>query len=95
MYCPKCGSFNDDNAAFCASCGNPLKNARANDDIIRCPNCGSSQVEFVTYQASSNFNAENACCGYLLCGPLGILLGAEKKTEARTVRKCKNCGHEF
>ncbi len=25
MFCPKCGAQNDDNATFCASCGNSLK----------------------------------------------------------------------
>ncbi len=69
----------------------PIKN----DDIVCCPNCGSSQIEFVTYQASSNFDAGDACCGYFLCGPLGLLCGAKKKTEAKTVRKCKKCGKEF
>lgn len=26
MYCPKCGSKNEDGSAFCVSCGNPLSN---------------------------------------------------------------------
>ena len=26
MYCPKCGSKNEDGSAFCISCGNPLSN---------------------------------------------------------------------
>lgn len=95
MFCPKCGARNDDHAAFCSSCGNSLTNINRNEDLISCPNCGSTQVEFVTYQSSSNFDAGDACCGYMLCGPLGLLFGAKPKTEARTVRKCKNCGHEF
>ena len=65
------------------------------DDVVRCPKCGSKNVEFVTYQASSNFDKGDACCGYLMCGPIGLLCGAKDKTTAKTVRKCKKCGHEF
>ena len=25
MYCPNCGCYNDENAAFCGSCGTPLR----------------------------------------------------------------------
>ncbi|NLF37483.1 MAG: zinc-ribbon domain-containing protein, partial [Clostridiaceae bacterium] len=24
MFCPKCGTRNDDNVKFCVNCGNPL-----------------------------------------------------------------------
>lgn len=65
------------------------------DDEVRCPKCGSKQVEFVTYQSSQNFSKSNACCGVLLCGPIGALFGVGPKTEGKTVRKCKKCGHEF
>ena len=96
MFCPNCNGENADGVRFCNHCGAPLTNAvRAYESPVTCPNCGSAQVEFVTYQASSNFDASDACCGYLLCGPIGLLFGAKKKTEARTVRKCKNCGYEF
>ena len=26
MYCPNCGNYNDEDAAFCGSCGTPLRN---------------------------------------------------------------------
>ena len=65
------------------------------DDVVRCPRCGSKNVEFVTYQANQGFSAEDACCGYMLCGPLGLLCGTKEKEEAKTVRKCKKCCHEF
>ena len=26
MFCPKCGTRNDDNVKFCVNCGNPLSN---------------------------------------------------------------------
>lgn len=101
-YCTKCGAKNPKDAKICSSCGCLINGASShktsstnNNDIVRCPNCGSSQVEFVTHQASNNFSASNACCGYLLCGPIGALFGVGPKTPAKTIRKCKNCGHEF
>lgn len=96
IFCYKCGTKNLSSNKFCQKCGAKLKNEDADEsDVIRCPNCGSKNVEFVTYQASSNFDAGDACCGYMLCGPIGLLCGAQDKTPAKTVRKCKKCGHEF
>ena len=34
VRCPSCGTFNDIEAMFCASCGKPLR-------MATCPNCGS------------------------------------------------------
>ena len=34
VVCPSCGTVNDAEAMFCASCGRPLK-------MASCPNCGS------------------------------------------------------
>ena len=62
---------------------------------IFCPRCGSDNVHFITVQTSQNFDKGDACCGYLLCGPLGLLCGVKGKTESKTVRKCMNCTHEF
>lgn len=95
VFCHKCGTLHTANDKFCKNCGASLKNSEQEDDVVRCPKCGSKNVEFVTYQASSNFDKEDACCGYLLCGPIGLLCGAKDQTEARTVRKCKKCGEEF
>ena len=95
VYCHKCGTKHSTIDSFCKNCGTPLKNIETSNDVVRCPNCGSTNVEFVTYQSSSNFDAGDACCGYLLCGPIGLLCGAKDKTEAKTVRKCKKCGQEF
>ena len=94
VYCHKCGTKHLSADSFCSNCGEPLKQFEE-EDVIRCPKCGSKNIEFVTYQASSGFDKNDACCGYLLCGPIGLLCGAEDKKEAKTVRKCKNCCHEF
>lgn len=65
------------------------------DDVVRCPKCGSKQVEFVTYQSSQNYSAGKGLCGFLACGPIGALCGVGNKTPAKTNRKCKKCGYEF
>ena len=95
VYCYKCGTKHLSADLFCSKCGESLKQIEDKNDVIRCPKCGSKNSEFVTYQASSDFDKGEACCGYLLCGPLGLLCGAKEKEKAKTVRKCKNCCHEF
>ena len=109
-YCPDCGSQNDLENNFCVSCGKKLvketaqeefsQNNQTNNtgpkrDLIVCPKCGSTNIHFVTTQASQNFDAGDACCGYALCGAPGLLCGVKKKTESKTVRKCMSCNHEF
>lgn len=93
IYCSKCGAKNASSDEYCRYCGEKLNHAK--NDVIHCPNCNSTQVEFVTYPASQGFSAGNACCGYLCLGPIGALCGIKPETPAKTVRKCKNCGHEF
>src|SRR5574344_746181 len=68
----------------CPNCGqtNP-------SDAAFCSNCGSTQIEFVTYQGGQSFDTGSACCGYACVGPLGLLCGVKDKGPARTVRKCK------
>lgn len=98
VFCSKCGTKNERNTNYCVNCGETIAEGRIvkpdDDDVVRCPQCGSKNVEFVTYQAGNHLDGKNACIGWLLCGPIGLLLG-NKKTDAKTVRKCKMCGKEF
>jgi|GEM_PF-1135123 len=76
----------------------PPKDASApkeDDDVIHCPNCGSKNVNFVTSETGTDFDKSNACCGYILLGPLGLLCGINDKKAIKTVRKCMKCGHVF
>ena len=67
---------------------------------VHCPRCGSYDVMPVS-EVSTNgkdFSASDACCGYLLCGPLGLLCGATgkgKQTTTTTYWMCKGCGNKF
>lgn len=68
---------------------------RNNNDMVRCPNCSSSNIFFVTRETNSGYDGSNACCGAILFGPLGLLCGLTGKKESETIRKCGNCGKEF
>lgn len=72
----------------------------ANTQILRCPRCGNGDLIPIseTSTQGKNFDAGNACCGYLLCGPLGLLFGASgkgKQTITTTYWLCKCCGYKF
>ncbi len=67
---------------------------------IRCPRCGSYDIFPVSEVSTKgkDFNAGNACCGLMLCGPLGLLFGSTgkgKQTITTTYWMCKGCGHKF
>ena len=67
---------------------------------IHCPRCGSYDIMPVSEVSTKgkDFDAGNACCGYLLCGPLGLLCGATgkgKQTTTTTYWMCKGCGNKF
>ncbi|HKL47163.1 MAG TPA: hypothetical protein VJ878_00715 [Candidatus Izemoplasmatales bacterium] len=70
------------------------KNTSSTNHSIHCPNCGSNQIYLRTTE-TGGFDTSNACCGYILLGPLGLLCGLASDRESTTVRKCKNCGYEF
>jgi transposase-like protein len=62
-----------------------------------CPKCGSSSLQpVVKTSTSGGFSSGDACCGYLLLGPLGLLCGAHNKnTSNQTWWICQNCGNQF
>ena len=67
---------------------------------LRCPRCGSHDIMPVSEVSTKgkDFNAGDACCGYMLCGPLGLLCGATgkgKQTTTTTYWMCKGCGNKF
>lgn len=69
-------------------------------NTLRCPRCGSHDIMPVSEVSTKgkDFNASDACCGFLLLGPLGLLCGATgkgKQTTTDTYWMCKGCGNKF
>lgn len=67
---------------------------------LHCPRCGSYDITPVSEVSTKgkDFNAGDACCGYMLCGPLGLLCGATgkgKQITTTTYWVCKCCGNKF
>lgn len=67
---------------------------------LHCPRCGSHDIMPVSEVSTKgkDFKAGDACCGYMLCGPLGLLCGATgkgKQTTTNTYWMCKGCGNKF
>ncbi len=61
---------------------------------MRCPKCNSENCHYIdkTHVKSS---AGKACCGYALCGPLGVLCGLNAKTVSEQYWVCNDCGKRF
>lgn len=67
---------------------------------ITCKRCGSPNLMPISEVSSKgkDFNAGDACCGALLCGPLGLLCGASGKgrqISSTVYWICKDCGKKF
>ena len=105
IFCKKCGAPNELGTKICKKCGCALNthssssgiSQNKNDDVVKCPRCGSTQVEFVNKTHTQGVSGSNACCGWLLIGPIGLLCGlcGAGNSSSRAVRKCKKCGKEF
>lgn len=65
--------------------------------LLRCPKCGSEDVQFATSTSTTGISASDACCGYMLLGPLGLLCGLCGAGESTTKEfwVCHNCGAKF
>lgn len=67
---------------------------------LHCPRCGSHDIMPVSEVSTKgkDFKVGDACCGYMLCGPLGLLCGATgkgKQTTTNTYWMCRGCGNKF
>ncbi len=92
IYCQKCGAKNSKGANICQKCGCQINK---NSFILKCPKCGSTDIELKTIPEKRQFNKGMCCLGALALGPLGTLCGIGSKSKAITIKKCKNCGNEF
>jgi len=57
-----------------------------------CPQCGSENIQLVTEKRAGS--ASNGCCGAILFGPIGLLLGLCSASQS-SKRMCLNCGKKF
>ena len=61
----------------------------AHDDSVRCPKCGCTQLS----SQKRGMSGQDACCGALALGPLGLLCGLEGANKV--VITCLKCGHQW
>jgi hypothetical protein len=68
--------------------------------LVHCPKCGGTHCRMITKTKtdSTPFGFGDACCGWILFGPIGILCGlcgASSSTETKTYWVCDDCGKKF
>ena len=76
------------------------KNVVTQSSGFHCPRCRSHDIMPVSEVSTKgkDFKAGDACCGFLMCGPLGLLCGATgkgKQITTNTYWMCKGCGNKF
>ena len=63
---------------------------------MKCPKCGSENVQYATKTSGGGYSAGDSCLGYLLLGPLGLLCGAcGSGTTTEEFWVCRDCGNRF
>lgn len=72
-------------------------NSYSGFDKIKCPKCGSDSITLVSNTQKKGFSSGNACCGYFLLGPIGVLCGSlgANKTSTTEYWVCGGCGNKF
>lgn len=109
MYCRFCGKELAEGSAFCNHCGRSQNEAAvpaapavpapdtAGRGTLKCPNCGSARLQFVTHTKTQGVSIGDSCCGYILLGPLGLLCGlcGAGSSETKEGWVCLDCGHRF
>lgn len=64
---------------------------------MKCPHCGSENVNFISNTTTKGFRGGKACCGFLIWGWIGILCGlcGSGKQNTKEYWICNNCGNKF
>lgn len=67
---------------------------------MKCPNCGGEHCQFMSSSKTKYkaFGALDACCGFILLGPAGLLCGfcgADSSTTVNEYWICHDCGRKF
>lgn len=105
VFCSSCGErvlINDDSTTpiseetdAARNLPNPEADRIANKLV--CPTCRSTNLISVIKPVVSGGNSGlDACCGYALLGPLGLICGLhETKVDNQTHWICQQCGEQF
>lgn len=64
VQCPHCGTVNEPDAMFCASCGNPL-------GMMSCPNCGAEVVPDADFCETCHHYIRPDVCSFCGCHMTG------------------------
>ena len=110
-FCPSCGTAvlnsnaSNDNAPIQPTTeARPEPRKERTPGSFRCPQCQNDNLQVInesnTTTTGSNFSGTDACCGYILFGPLGILCGlcgANQQTTTTNTQYfiCSKCGSKF
>lgn len=70
-----------------------VKAAKMEKALLKCPNCGSNNVEFV--KNKRKFSIGKAIGGSMLSFGVGGLAGFIGKDGKKNIFVCMNCGKEF
>lgn len=63
---------------------------------MKCPRCGSENVQFYSKTTSHGLSLSGSCCGAILLGPLGVLCGlCGMGSETDEYWICSDCGNKF
>lgn len=109
MFCKHCGKVIEDDAKFCAGCGErvsdaPVVNVKVetteNKSVRRCPKCENNNIQYQTITEAKKTGCLTMILYILLAmSVLGLLivvpLMLRKKTETVTYAVCQNCGHKW
>ena len=62
---------------------------------IKCPNCGSADIKYVTREKEGEKNWGVICLMFIVFWPVALYLALKKDTKTYQVKQCQDCGMEF
>lgn len=100
IKCSECGKDISSYAASCPNCGKPMghTSVRLNENLgstpmqnenIKCPKCGSSQIS----ANKKGFSAGKAVAGAVVAGGIGLAVGGIGSDNV--IITCLKCGNQF
>ena len=62
---------------------------------IKCPNCGSADIKYVTREKEADKNWGVICLMFIIFWPVALYLALKKDKKTYQVKQCQDCGKEF